>query len=147
MPHVPDADWATVVEHVPLVSVDLLVRQDGGLVLGKRTNEPAKGEWFVPGGTVRKNESLTDAVDRVACEELGTSVTIDRHLGTFEHFYDASDVYGVPTKHYVAQAYVVTPDTPVSAADDQHDALRVAHPPLDDPHPYVQRYVEAIEWA
>ncbi|AWB27130.1 NUDIX domain-containing protein [Halococcoides cellulosivorans] len=146
MPHVPDADWATIVEHVPLVSVDLLVRQAGGLVLGKRTNDPAQGEWFVPGGTVLKNESLTDTVDRVAREELDTTVTIESHCGTFEHFYETSDVAGVPTKHYVAQAYVVTPDAPVSAADDQHTDLRVAHPPLDDPHPYVQEYVEALDW-
>jgi len=42
---VPAEDWPRIVEHVPLVSVDLLVRDGDGVVVGKRTNEPAKGEW------------------------------------------------------------------------------------------------------
>jgi colanic acid biosynthesis protein WcaH len=63
------------VTSVPLVSVDLVVRHDGGAVLGRRQNEPAKGEWFVPGGRVHKDERLTDAVHRVARTELGSDVT------------------------------------------------------------------------
>lgn len=78
---VSDEDWATVVRNVPLVSVDLVVETDDGVVLGKRENNPAKGEWFVPGGRVRKHERLTDAVHRVAREELGVEVSIERRLG------------------------------------------------------------------
>jgi len=51
MARIPDDAWATIVEHSPLVSVDLIVRQSGG-VLGTRTNEPLKGEMFVPRGPV-----------------------------------------------------------------------------------------------
>ncbi|MFC7176984.1 hypothetical protein [Halosegnis marinus] len=36
----PD-DWQTVVANVPIVSVDLLVRYEDGLLFGKRTNKPA----------------------------------------------------------------------------------------------------------
>ncbi|TKX86023.1 NUDIX domain-containing protein, partial [Halorubrum sp. SS5] len=74
---IPDDQWETIVANVPLVSVDLVIEHDGGVLLGKRENEPANGEWFVPGGTVRKNESRTDAVHRVATEELGEAVVID----------------------------------------------------------------------
>ena len=51
---ISDSDWRTIVEHAPIVSIDLIVEHDGGIVLGKRTNEPAKGEWFPPGRNVRK---------------------------------------------------------------------------------------------
>ena len=45
-------DWETIVASVPIISVDLVVSRDGGVVLGRRTNEPAKGDWVVPGGRV-----------------------------------------------------------------------------------------------
>ena len=46
---IPSEEWA-VVDNVPLVSVDLVAKHDGGVLLGRHENEPAKGEWFVPGG-------------------------------------------------------------------------------------------------
>lgn len=54
----PKDEWKTIVENMPLVSVDLIVLYDSGILLGKRNNPPAKGEWFVPGGLVKKNETL-----------------------------------------------------------------------------------------
>lgn len=143
-PPIPPAEWRAIVANVPIVSVDLVVCIDGGVLLGKRTNEPAKGEWFVPGGTVLKNEALGDAVQRVAREELGTRVTIEDRLGAYEHFYETSEVDGVETKHYVANAFVVRPDADTLRADDQHDELRVFEPPFRDFHPYVQRYLDEL---
>lgn len=141
---VPPDDWETVVRHVPLVSVDLVVQHRGGVVLGERTNEPARGEWFVPGGTVRKGERLRDAVDRVAREELGLSVTVDRRLGVYEHLYDASEFATVDAKHYVPVGFLVTADPDADLdPDDQHAAVRRFTPPFDgvDLHPYVAAYL------
>lgn len=144
---IPSEDWAKIVANVPIVSVDLVIEHDGGVVLGKRENEPAKGEWFVPGGTVLKNESRTDAAHRVAIEELGESITIDEELGVFEHCYDTAEVEGVDSKHYVATAFRChfEGDTPNIAADDQHDSLDVFYPPFEGFHPYVSRYLDVIE--
>jgi colanic acid biosynthesis protein WcaH len=140
------SEWRAIVENVPLVSVDLVIEHDGGVLLGKREIEPAKGEWFVPGGTVLKNEVRTEAVHRVAEEELGESVFIDDCLGTYEHFYDTSEIEGVDSKHYVATAYrcQLEHDDPDLSGDDQHSMLEVFHPPLNDLHPYVERYLDAL---
>ena len=137
---IPDDAWRTIVRYMPIPSVDLLVVTDGGLLLGKRENEPARGEWFVPGGTVVKNERLTDAVHRVAAEELGTDVTIEKRLGTYEHFYNTADVEDVSTKHYVATAFVVRTEDADIRSDEQHLEFEVFRPPFDDLHPYVRRY-------
>jgi len=141
---IPADDWEAIVANVPLVSVDLVVEHDDGIVLGKRKNAPAKGEWFVPGGTVLKNERRTDAVHRVADEELGDPVRIEDCLGTYEHFYDTSEVDGVDSKHYVATAYrcQFEHDDPELTSDDQHSAFAVFQPPFDDLHPYVERYLD-----
>jgi colanic acid biosynthesis protein WcaH len=143
---IPSAEWRAIVENVPIVSVDLVVEHDGGVLLGKRENEPVKGEWFVPGGTVLKNESRIDAVHRVAGEELGEPVVVDECLGTYEHFYDTSEVDSVESKHYVATAYRchLEHDEPDFSGDDQHSGLDVFHPPFNDLHPYVERYLDAL---
>lgn len=78
-------DWRTIVANMPIVSVDLLVRYEDGVLFGKRTNKPAQGYWFPPGGRVRKGETRRDAVNRVAREELGLEVDIVESLGAFEH--------------------------------------------------------------
>ncbi len=172
-PYVADADWATVVRNVPIVSVDLVVlaptststsvassarapdgstHDDGsdgdgnewGVVLARRENEPARGEWFVPGGRVHKGERLTDAVQRVARDELGTAVTVERTLGAYEHFYDTADVDDAGGKHYVPVGYVVRTFEASFDLDDQHSAVRVFSPETlpDDLHPYTAAYLE-----
>jgi colanic acid biosynthesis protein WcaH len=47
----PLTDFKKIVESTPLISIDLVVRNDqGSVLLGKRTNRPAQNFWFVPGG-------------------------------------------------------------------------------------------------
>ena len=65
--------FKTVVENTPLVSIDLCLVCDGQVLLGKRTNEPLRGEWFTPGGRIHKNETWQDALLRIAEVELGLS--------------------------------------------------------------------------
>jgi len=106
-------EFLEVVERTPLVSIDLIVRRnDGGVLLGKRTNEPAKGCWFVPGGRVCKNETIEAAFRRISRDELGKAFTMaDAHfLGVFEHLYSTNfaEKPDVGT-HYVVLAYQLTP--------------------------------------
>lgn len=139
-----DEDWATIVKSVPIVSADLLVRVNDGVVLGKRRNKPACGEWFVPGGTVFKGERLRDAARRVARNELGTEITIDSRLGSYEHFYETADVPDTDGKHYLATAFVVCPTDDTIEPDDQHADARVFSPPFPELHPYVDRYLDDL---
>lgn len=139
---VSDRDWRTVVENVPVPSVDLIVRCADGVLLARRRNRPARGQWFVPGGRVRKGERLTEAVHRVADEELGVDVTVDRELGAYDHFYSDADVPNAGGKHYVAHGYVVVPEHESFEFDNQHDDWRVFGPDqLPTLHPYVRAYL------
>lgn len=142
---IPDDDWATIVANVPIVSVDLLVRYDGGLLLGKRTNEPAKGYWFMPGGRVQKGETRFEAVYRIGKEELEVDVEIVEALGAFEHFYESSDVSGMNTKHYLANGYVVDVVGGELQPDEQHAELNVFQSPPDPLHEYLEAYLKVSE--
>jgi colanic acid biosynthesis protein WcaH len=139
--------FLTVVEATPLVSVDLLVRDDtGAVLLGWRTNRPAQGCWFVPGGRIQKNERIADALRRIAVREVGHVLERADLFGVFDHFYPDNyfDRAGIST-HYVVIAYAGRlPEGATEVADDQHAELRwwpvealLAAP---DVHEHTKRY-------
>ncbi len=139
---IPDDVWADIVAHMPVPSVDLVVDCADGVLLARRQNEPASGEWFVPGGRVKKGEPIRETVSRVAREELGIDVSIQTELGTYDHFYETADMEDAGGKHYVAHGYRVTPDSEVIELDDQHDDSDVfSTDDLPDLHPYVEAYL------
>jgi colanic acid biosynthesis protein WcaH len=140
---IPAAEWRTIVANVPIVSVDLLVRHEDGVLLGRRTNDPVKGEWYPPGGRVEKMETREAAVDRVAGEELGVEVEIVESLGAFEHMYDTANEPDVGGKHYLANGYVVDIVDGTPTPDDQHDTLQQFASAPEQLHEYVQAYLDA----
>jgi len=141
---IPHDEWRTIVDHVPIVAVDLVAHHDGGVLLGRRQNEPAKDEWFVPGGRLHKHERLDEAVHRIAAKEMGVEVEIDRQLDTYEHVYQTADVSDVDGKHYIAIGYEVTVVSGELQPDDQHSQLKRFIPPFDpaDFHEYVVAYFD-----
>lgn len=70
---------------VPRLTVEVAIRTDDGIVMTKIPKGPAKGQWNVPGGTVRFGEKLVEAAKRVAQAELGIEVTIGENLGYVEY--------------------------------------------------------------
>lgn len=138
-----------VVEHSPLISIDLIARRpDGTVLLGYRRNRPAQGFWFVPGGRILKGERMADALVRIVRRELGEAVPVSgwRSTGVFEHLYDDNfaGVEGVGTHYVVLPHSLDVAADVVLAPDDQHDALRwfavdelLAHA---DVHAYTKAY-------
>lgn len=147
--------FVELVGALPLVSVDLvLVRGGCEILLGLRTNRPAQGSWFVPGGRILKDERRADALTRVARRELGIDdihALAPSFLGPFEHFYPdcfAGDI-GVTT-HYVVLAHHI--DVPaefdVQGIDEQHESLRwwpIAEATASaDVHRYTRDYLPLL---
>ena len=99
--------FKTVVNSTPLISIDLLVKKDNKILLGKRINKPAQGYLFSIGGRVYKNEAIDSAMMRIARDELNIALKLTpRFIGVFEHFYNDSIYHDVST-HYVNLAYEI----------------------------------------
>lgn len=125
----PDETFKRVIQYTPLISIDLIVRNEQGeVLLGKRVNAPAKGYWFVPGGRVRKNETLDDAFIRLVREELGIESGVTRadvkFLGVFEHFYDDCVFGSEVSTHYIVLAYSLVLHNMISAPLKQHEIFK-----------------------
>jgi colanic acid biosynthesis protein WcaH len=144
-----DDTFACIVRHAPLVSVDIIIRDPQRHVLvGHRVNEPAKGQYFVPGGVIRKNETIQVAFARILDAETGLRLSIDeaKFVGVFEHFYGTNrfgdEEYGT---HYVTLAYEITlANRPAVKPDHQHSDMRwmseadISQAP--DVHPNAKAY-------
>ncbi len=116
--------FKTVVASTPLVSADLIVQNEGKVLLGKRKNRPAQGYYFTPGGRVRKNEKISDALMRIAKEEL--NLTLEQTptcIGVFEHLYDDSIFPDVST-HYVNLGFALEIETLPELPHEQHSSYR-----------------------
>jgi len=132
--------WLEVIQRTPLVSIDLILRDEQGRVLlGLRSNRPAQNTWFVPGGVIRKNETLDQAYARIAKTELGLELSREQaHFrGVYQHFYEDNFAGepDIPT-HYVVLAYELTvPNLQPNGPLDQHRDLRLftVQQTLDDP--------------
>jgi colanic acid biosynthesis protein WcaH len=124
-----DEDFALIVRRSALVSIDIIIRDpEANILLGFRVNEPAKGTYFVPGGIIRKNETIRDAFARILKNEIGLQTSLDeaKFLGVFEHFYMANRFenpdYGT---HYIVLAYELNLEyQPSVEMDSQHSNVQ-----------------------
>jgi 8-oxo-dGTP diphosphatase len=81
----------------PLLTVDIIIRYQGGVVLIERKNYPPG--WALPGGFVDVGESLEDAAIREAAEETSLEVALIEQFHAYSRpdrdprFHTASVVF------------------------------------------------------
>ena len=116
-----DQTFETVINSTPLISIDLIVKKDNKIILGKRINKPAQGYLFSIGGRVYKNETINSAMMRIAKTELNIGLKlIPKFIGVFEHFYDDS-IYQELSTHYVNLAYEIEIEEASNLPTEQHN--------------------------
>lgn len=122
-------EFLNVIDKAPLVSIDIILKDEAGKVLlGYRNNRPAQGFWFVPGGRIRKNETLEQAMLRISLAELGFEISIadSKSIGAYDHIYDDNFIgaSGINT-HYVALGHEVNlPKDQSITIDAQHAQVK-----------------------
>jgi len=128
-----DYTFKTVIDSAPLISIDILLKKDNKILLGKRINKPAQGYFFSTGGRINKNESISNAMDRIAKNELNIELFcsipprgvkfVPKFIGVFEHFYDDS-IYENVSTHYVNLAYEYEVEEIPDLPTEQHNEYR-----------------------
>jgi ADP-ribose pyrophosphatase YjhB (NUDIX family) len=100
----------------PVVGVGAIVLREGKILLEKRGNEPARGQWSIPGGVVELGERLEDAVLRETEEETGLKGKRPKLIGVVDQVHlDKEDRIEY---HYVIVDYVVEAAGEPKAASD-----------------------------
>lgn len=105
---IPEKLYKKIVDAVPLLTVDIILKYRGCYVLVKRDNNPLKDFWWVPGGRVLKDESVWEAAMRKVKEDTGCDVASLKLIGIYEDSY-AKSAFGVPT-HTTSIVFEATTD-------------------------------------
>lgn len=141
---ISDSEYKKILENMPVCCVDLIINHNKKVLLIKRKNKPVKGQWWVPGGRVYKNEKLGEAVIRKAKEELGIEVKIERELGIYETFFDKGPFPNLKTGvHTLNITFIVKPlenqEIKLDRASSEYkwiDKIEENH------HPYIKQVLK-----
>lgn len=102
--NIPKDLYGRIKQVMPIVCVDLVViDRENRILLIKRNNEPAKNQWWFPGGRVHYGELRIEAAKRKLFQECGLSGESFQELGTFDCLLHSSE----GLSHAVATCYQV----------------------------------------
>ena len=119
----------------PFVTVDIIIRYHGGIVMIERKNPPPG--WAIPGGFVDIGESLEDAAVREAKEETSLDVTL------VEQFHAYSKPDRDPRFHTVSVVFIGDGKGTLAGRDDARKAEIFAEGSLPDAIAFDHREIIA----
>jgi len=96
------------------VTVDVIIRYKGGIVLVKRKYEPIG--WALPGGIVEIDETLENAAVREAKEETNLDTDLIRQFHTY------SDPKRDQRNHSITTVFIAEGKGELQAGDDAAEA-------------------------
>jgi ADP-ribose pyrophosphatase YjhB (NUDIX family) len=102
----------------PKVAALTVVEWEGGILLGRRNQNPGQGRWSFPSGFVDRGEVVEDAAVRETREETGLNVELTGLVG----------VYSAPGNPVVVIAYAAEVRGGTLHADDDLDELKSFDP-------------------
>jgi ADP-ribose pyrophosphatase YjhB (NUDIX family) len=109
----PEKEYNNFRKYFAFSCVDMIILNGKSVLLTKRTRNPYKGYWHLPGSMVHKDETLHNAVKRSAKEELGLNVKIKKFIGVYESLNKF--------RHDVSHGFLVVPSRNKIKTDFQSD--------------------------
>ncbi|WP_041710574.1 GDP-mannose mannosyl hydrolase [Prochlorococcus marinus] len=153
-----EKSFKQVAKNSPIAAIDLCIFNEAKeILLGKRINPPAKSFFFVPGGRIRKGETLFISTKRILNNEMNYEITEKDFntfslLGVFQHFYNDNFCGNKQfSSHYVVIVYLVPlkilKKSKFGNFKDQHDEYiwynKTTHENLLI-HPYCKEYFKKL---
>jgi len=138
-------------EQVPIPGVDIILKTlDGGFLLVQRQTEPAKGQWWLVGGRVYKNELLEQAARRKVQEEIGLKLppgSLHQVRGSYETIFTADPFGHGKGTHTINSCFVAeltTEDLAAIQLDRYHPQFQVFPRVEKEWHPYLKEVLKDV---
>lgn len=115
----PQKEYDNFRRYFAFSCVDLIILDGKSVLLTKRTRNPYKGYWHLPGSMIHKTETMQDAVKRSAKEELNLRVKIKKFVGV----YESLNVF----RHDVSHCFMVSVISGEMKTDFQSSDIQFFH--------------------
>ena len=87
---IEDNLYKEILKSMPILCVDLLILHEDKCLLLLRDNEPAKGQYWFPGGRVNKGELIAEACVRKTKMETGLDCVFETIISVEETIFTKS---------------------------------------------------------
>jgi ADP-ribose pyrophosphatase YjhB (NUDIX family) len=130
---IPQELYDQITQLMPIASVEAMIVKNEGLLLLKRNNQPAKEEWWFPGGRIRRGESLEQTLRREIKEETGLELRSYKLINVYSRLF--------PERHDITIVYLCKCKSGIVKLNGEHSEYCFFKTAPAGLHPYM---LEAI---
>jgi len=133
---IPLTLYELITDSIPIASVESIISKGNSLLFLRRQNSPAKGEWWFPGGRIRKGETLTEALYREVKEETGLEVIKSKLINVYSRIFDG--------RHDISIVYLCNCKGDKIVLNNEHTKYRYFKSPPKPIHPYLIQVIQDL---
>jgi colanic acid biosynthesis protein WcaH len=133
---IPSTLYKLITDSIPIPSVEAIIPKDNSLLFLRRKNSPAKGQWWFPGGRIRKGETLGEALYREVKEETGLEITESKFINVYSRIFDE--------RHDIAIAYYCKCKGDQIILNDEHSEYKYFKNLPKSIHPYLIQVIQDL---
>ena len=127
--------YEQIKELMPIASIEaIIVKDDSSILFLRRKNSPAKGEWWFPGGRIRKCETFKEALFREIREETGLDVEPIRLIGVYNRIF--------PDRHDITIAFLCRCADYKVILNDEHSEFKFFKEVPSEIHAYLLKTIQ-----
>jgi colanic acid biosynthesis protein WcaH len=122
---------------MPIVSVEALIIINDKLLFLKRKNQPAKGQWWLPGGRMYKGESFEETLRREINEETGPQISSYKFINIYSRIF--------PERHDITVAFLCKCEGKI-VLNNEHSEYKLFQETPEDLHPYLTTLIKDAKY-
>ncbi len=134
---IPSSLYELIVDVLPISSVEAVILKDDKLLFLRRKNNPVKGQWWFPGGRIRKGETLREALIREVKEETGLEVIKSELVNVYSRIFDK--------RHDISIVYLCSCKGTKIDLNAEHSEYKYFKKLPTNIHPYLIEVINDLE--
>jgi len=133
---IPLTLYELITDSIPIPSVEAIISKGNSLLFLRRQNSPAKGQWWFPGGRIRKGETLEGALYREVKEETGLEVIKSELVNVYSIMFNG--------RHDISIAYLCKCKGFKIILNNEHSEYRYFKSLPKSIHPYLIQVIQDL---
>ena len=132
--------YSKIHQLLPIACIDLVIFHKSKILLIKRDVEPAKNQYWFPGGRIMRGESFVEAANRIAKSEVGLTISKLTNIGIGNLLFKEDPFgHGLGT-HTVSFIYKCQTSNNAPSLDNNHIDYIWWNGKSGKYHPYVKAF-------